>query len=452
MKKRIYLFMVLFCFVFALMGCNNSESKEGTELVIIVGRHANANLYTEDMISNVENLIMDSFSYWQDSSTKKYCARANISVIVSDGNPTIFPITINGSSNVNEILYTETNTTQKRDKNIKEIVDNIKLFLRSDDLCADDEEVDLLAAISEAQTILDASSLEQKHVLILDTGITTSGFLDMRTIDIRTGTVEEIINDKIPSKAFPLFNDEVKGTFLGLGNVASPQSILRNDNEFKTRLKELWTGILEKCNVKLEEEIHFAASEGDSMMWYEDESGYPYVGVVLFEMDKLKVEDEENLPSVDNPIVHPTKPWDIKAAALGFKGDSAEFKNELVAKELIKGYALEIIEYLNSYPEEKIYVCGSIAKVTPDKDCESHTLSEARAQKVADILINDFGIPKERIIVIDAGTTKFSWRNNEEFPNGTLNRENQQNNRVVEIIPESCVSEIEELRSAGYID
>lgn len=456
MKKILIILicMIAMCFV----ACGETEyppDKEGISLVIIAGRHANANLYTDDMLEEAEELMIRAFSYWSDAEMEKLYAQGKIYVIVSDGKPTSVPIVIDGKTDIEETLRCQTNTEGAREQKVEKMVAQVMQFLRSDSLKADDEEVDLLGAISEAKAILDWKPGAENHILILDTGISTTGLFNMKDIYIQEGTVEEVIN-QIPSGAFPSLTD-IHITFLGLGNVAAPQQY-STDSEYQKRLQEVWTAIFEKCDATLEIPIKVVSSQGSPMMWYEDEDdGYPYVTTVVFKEPEQVV---YVTPTVDEPIMEnvPTPEPPVKeeivtvfpSASLGFKGDSAEFRDEEVAKKVIGEGIGNIIKYLNAYPDKKVYVVGSIAKDTPTKECESHELSAARAEKVIDLLVSEHNIPKERLIMIDAGTTSFSWRNAVEYVDGIVNKANQQSNRVVAIIGEDA-DEVQELKKKGYV-
>ena len=75
--------------------------------------------------------------------------------------------------------------------------------------------------------------------------------------------------------------------------------------------------------------------------------------------------------------------------------------------------------------------------------------------KIKDLLVSEYGLDPARIVVIDAGTTVFSWRCSVEYPDGTeASRDNgaMQKNRVVAIIPESDAACMAELRNAGLVE
>lgn len=436
MLKKIFLLCLA---VLLLTGCFGEEEIEETKekdmaLAIIAGRHANANMYTKEMLveADVKKMIKDAIKLYQDEDGK-YCAKAQIYVIVSDGYPTEATIEFDQEIDLSGYLECKNNTEKGRKLRVDQMVTGIIDFLTSEDLMADDEEVDLLGAISEAQVVLENSEAKEKKILVLDTGISSGGYLDMSMIDIQSGTPDEVI-DNLPEGAIP----DLRGTnvqFLNLGNVAKPQMDLRKDNTFKKQLIGIWTNIIKRSGGRLDKSITFTKSKGEPMVYSEDNKGYPYVKTIEFKKAEAKVNE----------------PVPLLTSALGFKANSSEFKDEAQAIKVITSRTTDLMNYLNENPNEKIYVVGSIAKDSPDLNKSTSPISAQRADKVAKVLINNCNLPANRIAIIDAGTTKFSWRNHEEYPNNKLNLTNQQNNRVVMIIPESCTREVQELKDAGYI-
>ena len=175
------------------------------------------------------------------------------------------------------------------------------------------------------------------------------------------------------------------------------------------------------------------------MIYNEDEEGeavYPYVSPVTV--------DIENLDSGKGVY---------QSTQLGFEPQSAEFRDgTTLAKKLIRDSQLDsLINFIN-HEEGNIYVVGSVAKTSQDQNLKNDSIANARAQKVKDILV-ELGVPSTRIQTIDAGTTVFSWRDADEFPNGEKNPNNQEVNRVVAVIPNSqdCADAVKELKDAGYI-
>ena len=264
-------------------------------------------------------------------------------------------------------------------------------------------------------------------IVIIDSGISTSGYFNMTEIDIQNGTVEEIADKAIYQGAFPdLTGYEV--VFIGLGNVSEQQPFDRSDTELTGRLEEIWEYILTtKCGAKLVSSVRLAVSEGEPMMYDEGGDGYPYVSPVMFEKSVSISLDEG---------------FSLSSQLVRFRPDTADFVNPNKAISTIKGCSEGFKVYVESSPSNYLYVVGSAAWTSKYGDLKHDPVALKRANKIANVLNTDCGIPSDRIKVIDAGNTEFSWRN---FEKAELNR-------LVRIIPNSATSEVNELRDKGYID
>lgn len=456
-KKVLSLTLIAAMLLGMLSGCGVSETdflQEGCATVIIVGNHANANKFTE---KEMEALLGDKIerSFTHSKKGNDYCIQANVSIIVVDGKPEQSYVTFDGeriemdasAKSIEKVLHEK-----------EYICDDINAYLFSDDLRANDAEVDLLAAIAEAETILDSypDSME-KHMVIYDTGITTAGFLNMNKIDIQNGSVDQVL-ERLPEGAFHKLGG-IKVTFGGLGNVCFPQSDMRQDSSFKNRLENLWTAYFTRCGAELTAPIEYAAKGNDPMVNVVTEGeaagcvqpneeivSYEPVSIVSFKLSEKEVIEEFVTGSSETPII-------LSTVELGFKGDSAEFRDQAAAEKALISYE-EIFTLLKEHPEITIYVVGSKAKTTPDEDVSTDPLSRDRANAVANLIQKMFGISASQIQIIDAGTTRFSWRSGVEFPDGTWASKDkvaQMQNRVVAIIPSTSSSLVNELSTAGKI-
>lgn len=448
MKRITKMLLVVMVVILCFCGCEALagepfEPREGDAMVIIAGRHANARMYTEDVLEDTVGRLIDKcITTYRDGES--YCARVNIKVIVSDGNPEQVPITYKGEEVPMRIESLDSDILMDK---VNDTKNYITQFLMSEDLKADDEEVDLLAAISEASIILKAKPGVENHLIILDTGIVTAGPMNMRTLDIQSGTVDEVLSD-LAEGAFCDLND-INVQFIGLGNVATGQTAeFRKDSVVIDRLVNLWTAYFVECadSNPLVEEIKFAEAEGVEMIHDEESDlGYPHVSNVVFKLSENKngnrTEDGGGTSLVINSL------------ELKFKKNDWVFENEENAREALRGYGVTF-EYLKN-SNDKIYVVGSIAMTKYNTPKKTSDISKKRAEAVKGLIVSEYGIDPERIIVIDAGTTEFSWRNGKEFPDGPREHGDpgeMQKNRVVAIIPESDEEYMKELREKEYVD
>ena len=452
-KMKLNLFFLIFLLVGCFTGCENKsdlvdDDKKTVALVIIAGRHANAKMYTEKMISSASEYIKASYKTTRDSNV--YIGSAQISVIVCDGDPRKVAVELDGR----DILTYQSGNKTDIDNKKSNLVPDLTDFLLSPSLKADDQEVDLLLALSRAQDILNDYPDCEHHILILDTGITTTGYLDMNKINILSSECSQIIDEIKPG--IPHLNG-TEVTFLGLGNVAFPQScIISTDG--KDRIEELWRSIIEAGEGTLTPNcLNYNDTENTEEMVFSEDGGddvYEYVSSVSFyNADSGGVEPNPVEIKHEEKNDEPTVTLCFQTSDLGgFVPDEATFLHRDVAISMLNSLQKDLNEFLNT-TDKKLYIVGSIARTSPDADMTTSTVSQARAHAVADLLINDYNVPENRIVTIDAGTTQFSWRNAVEYPDGTsasYDKRAAQKNRVVAIISENS-SLIEELKP-NYIN
>lgn len=448
MKKKIVkgLLVISMC-ALAFTGCgkNNNDTIETVSqavekpvaLVVIAGRHANAKMYSAQMIKQASDYIRRSFVTTHDNSG--YTATAQVSVIVCDGKPERVDPIVDGK---NILTYTSGNI-QDLNNQKGNLVNALTDFLLSDELKANDPEVDLLSAISKAQNILEGYPDSEHHILILDTGITTAGALDMNKIKIMETSSDEIV--KSVSDAIPHL-DGTYVTFAGLGNVAEPQSEIASTQGQDT-LEELWTSILKYGNAELTSQLRYDDSANTATMDFNESNPNSYKEVSAVPFATFDIDEKEKPTEVTIAIRLDT------ADLGGFVADEATFKNKDKAISTLNTLTEKFSEFL-SKTDYKLYVVGSVAKIQPGEagEMRSNHLSQERADAVANLLISDYRIPSERIVTIDAGTTKFTWRNADEYKGGSSTQVDSeaQKNRVVAIISENSPL-VKELKDAGYV-
>lgn len=444
MKKKLIVALLLAALlIFGLCGCEDAtvfpENNEHASVVIIAGRHANANMYTQDMLDSIdlEEIVESSISYYMDG--ERYCAEANIYVISCDGKPSVVEITKDGEEI--DLLYGSLYADNVM-KSAASIAENVTEFLMSDALIADDKEVDLVAAVSLARDVLRMHPGKENHIVILDTGITTSGSINMLETDIQADSADVVLSG-ITEAAFPDL-EGYKVTFTGVGNVAVGfQEDLSDDEVFKNCLTDFWTTYFKICGATLNGDIIYTYGQGEPMIHNStSDSGYPYVSNVPFyrtPAPEIEEGEEETTPNAAPPD---EKPPVFNETVLGFNGGKATFRNGEASAVNALNNKLAYFEQVLAYdPDAVFYVVGSIAKTDPNRDHELGTLSLERADKVAEllrtILKEKCGIRDEQIVSVAGGLTRFSWRSGVEFPNGATQADDgeQQKNRVVAIIP-----------------
>lgn len=458
--SKLFMLALITLLVVMLASCgkdDETDEENPVALVIIAGNHANARMPLSsgdsEVLTEIKELIGKSVVIERKSG--KYKASANVSIVISDGNPEMVEL----SSEEAEIFKCEANNRANLQTRIEKMEDNIAEFLMNETLRADDEEVDLLAAIIQAKSKLNQYDGCDKYIYILDTGITTTGLLDMRNIPIfDDDNSPESIFEQVKSGVPNLDGIQVK--FWGLGNVASPQENISNNYDYQQKLSNLWTYILKTAGAEVEE-FYCIPNEGVEMLYSEDGDLYPYVSTIPIPKEPVATPvadpvtikpQKEGVTPTPTPVPEPPtlEPVTLTSQDLGFLPNSAEYRNgKNQAIICINNIKDDLEKYLNNQGV-KLYIVGSVAKTDKNKELESSKVSEARANAVRDLLVSEFGIPGDRIVTIDAGTHRFTWRSADEWEGGDWNPGNAEKNRIVRIIGENS-KDYEELKRDKYI-
>lgn len=407
------------------------KNDNSTAMVVILGKHANAMKIPEDAYKQIEKLL-DNTVYG-----------GYICAVIVDSNPTKIELVENNDFFVEDakndtILNKRINT--RKVEIIKELHDLTEV--------ADSEEVDLLAAIREAKSALSnnqALSTKNKRIVIVDTGISTTGDLNFCDMDFLYSkpNIEEIIKQLKDYEGVGVLPDLTGidvtfiGTSDGLAEVAEPQVATTTDKKF---IRDLWSNVVTACGAN---SINFESAAGWSVPneYTEDnESEFKYVSVISFSHDK--VIDFSEIPNYDpnNPDQQPALPnppsveIKLESQTVGFKPDTAIYINEQNAKNTLRPYADELKDFFKYYPNEKIWIVGTTAEVTKGSR-DGYELSLKRAETVKNTLVDELGIPADKLLTIGMGCV-FPWKV-DEFSNGTFDNNAAQKNRAVFLLSNS---------------
>jgi len=416
----------------AFVSCDRSTHfLPGEYLVIIVGNRANTYPLSARDRERVEGIIVNSFA----STGVAYNARSTIWLVISDGDPRVY-----------EILNEEIRSGNPRNRNDNLPHEARRIVSEIESIRAVNEEADLLGALHEAARILRNETSEDssrtRHVLILDTGITTTGYLNMQEIDILNTSMYDIIQYLREHHALPPQQEEwdehdihlqdAKVTFLNITNVAYPQEV---SPAIRTHVQRLWTAIITAYGAdSIDMSVGIRYGVPNTV-----ESGFPYVSSVPFYA--ALPEPEPPYTEVDVPEPYePEPPALLGMVKLRFVPESDILvdgrPNAIISIIEQLGDAYQILEYLEYFPDRNLYVVGSEARMRPTLPNRTEpVISQLRADEVRTILIEDFGVPPERVFAVGAGTSVFPWRMAEEFPDGvTLDEDNAQSNRVAVVM------------------
>ena len=402
------------------------ESKELINLVVIMGNRANT--YELPAGSVVDNVFCELVG--RTFEVSNLAATGNVAFVVSDGDP--WRADVMGQNGRPADLSVSANNEYMLNNRIRNTINNeILPFMDSDHLRAQNEEADLLEALHVANRILrDMDSGRENHLLIIDSGITTAGHINMREFNLlKDGVAEEVVTRLKAAALLPDLTG-VNISFYNIGSGAYPQQIPSGPVE--AALISFWQGVLQTTGAELLQ-IQ-GRSEGGTPRTLGN--GYPFVSNVAFDVIELDFSDLRSEV--------------FTAASLGFIADEREFINERHAREVLSATAINLRPFLGSDPTHTVYIVGSQA-VGPLGQTTEYALSLERANRVRELLITEFNLPESQLIAIGAGTTTLSWRNTEEFVAGVWRDELAEQNRVVAIIP-ATAAEIGELRRHGFIE
>jgi len=409
--KKITLPYIIIFILLGVCACDDdADNKSVDALIVIVGRHANANVFHKKYYEPIEKYI------------KGTVYGGYIGVISSEGTPRV----------LEDFDYFKANEQNgnKRKKQIDENTEFVIGFLENEKSTqAKTPENDPLRAIQEAIKLFNGfeeraksagKSIKEKRIVIMETGVATTGALDFSTHNIDNfdfsvldGENVEKSNERIQefaseiaerlsvNRALPNLSG-INIVFIGLGDVAKPQKEL--SNHIQNGLKILWTTILNKANAKNIEILELNSS-------------YEANDTSKFE----KVKPIEFLESTG---------WTISNEQITFNFGEWVYKNSNEAENNLRRFADIITRYMNRKPNTKIYVVGSESK---NDDREYTTiLSEKRAKTVMETLAK-FGVPKNKMEVF--GVAVYLPNRENDRPNNVFDPVKGEKNQKVVLIP-----------------
>lgn len=236
-------------------------------------------------------------------------------------------------------------------------------------------ECDILKAINiSADNLADRGGV--KSLVIMDSGLSTTGLLDFRSADVASLKIDEIIGALQSKKAIPNL-EGVDVSWYGMGQTTDPQ--IEPSSEYKYVLEELWTAILKEAGAK---SVHIARESLEDVEL--DRSDFPKVSPVDCKLE------ESIIASLDEPMV-------FGQEKIKFKSDSAEL---LTNKKDVEARLKPIVDFMNENSQEKILLAGTTAKYGSQKSCED--LSLKRCETIKTILVS-MGIEETRIRLLGLG-------------------------------------------------
>ena len=368
--NKILLSCMLMLLLFALTGCKGNEK---ISVGVIVGNHANA-----PKISVSSTSIKD---YLYDA-----CYSSGSVVFVNvDGNPQV----------IYQADIPEPEVAGLSESKLEEIANGYlsQLQVALEKVGPSIGEVDTLKAIRKASQSLQGSEAgAEKKLLILDSGLSTTGYLNYRNGLLYADSADVVAALKSESAIPDMSGIDVVWCYCG--EVASPQQELTEKE--KENLRAIWKDVLMAGGAK---SVEFA----NDVPTNEIVTGLPEVSTVEVGDISISVDVDEAIGSNNDIVIGEGNNADevvvdtiiLDDASVQFIGDTAIFVDPNVADAIIGNVAVELL----SNPNNKVYVVGTTA-TGGEEFCNE--LSIERANAVADVLVSN-GISSDRIITVGLG-------------------------------------------------
>lgn len=397
-KKLLKTIGVVFLAGALLSGCNfnfpsgspfesghtSSTDQQMVSVSVVVGAHSNANVISPNAQEIGEKIYQCAYTY------------GTISLIRADGKPKEFL----------KAKIQEPSIKGLSERKLKSIAEGyqseILAAFRTDGM-AKVEEVDTLEAIRLAANSLKTVAEGDKYLVIADTGLATTGYVNFCVNDLFNTPTEDIVQALENEKAIPEL-ENVHVVWLYAGQMAEPAQVLSEVQ--KDKLIEIWSAILENAGAA---SVNFRPDSASSTPY----TDLPNVSIV-------NADDRET-------HITPLPKIILDSESVSFVGDQAVFEDENQAKQAINGVAQELL----AHPDNQVYVVGCTASL-PGKEIFCQNLSEDRAQAVVNVL-KEFGIPEEQIMAVGMGN-QAPWHLEDLDTEGNQIESIAQQNRCVVVL------------------
>jgi outer membrane protein OmpA-like peptidoglycan-associated protein len=264
-------------------------------------------------------------------------------------------------------------------------------------------EVDTLEALRLAARALSAAPAGQQRIVVMDSGLSTTGALDFTLEDMLYAMPEDVAEYMAGIEALVPFGSSVQLEWYGLGDVAAPQEPLTNRQ--RANLKEIWTAVINASGAQVN--FHDDPPSGQA------DRGLPAVSVV-----EITPEPQPQVISANAPIF-------LDESMLHFEPDSATFIEPAEAYAVLEPYAQQLIQN----PQLWVHIIGTTAECD---ETYAQMLSGIRATAVFDALVS-MGVPAEQLTAEGQGWFD-EWHVPEVDKDGVYHPEIAAQNRKVVLV------------------
>lgn len=386
MKSFGILIIIVFTIIF-LSACK-IESNEPVAVAFVVGNHAN---------SKELPIMADEVTMHLNKATETF---GSVTIIVADGEPYC----------VTNLQINEPEKEGLSDKKLRQISKDLSLQIQHmlSEAQAVTPEVDTLGAIRLASRALKEEKSAEKHIVVIDTGLSTTGSLDFRNNIIESDA--EVLRKRLAEiDAIPDLSG-VSISWIGLGDTALPQADL-SPRQYKN-LEQIWEAIL-------------TGAGAESVYFYSTIPGKPALAEKLPEVSVVSLFIEPDIVDISEPIV-------FSEERVAFMGDSSEFIDKKKVIELLR----PIADYMINHPKAQIMIIGTTATTSDYKYCLR--LSQERADAVYYSFI-ELGVQQSQLQTLGMGF-KDPWHLPDLNTDGTQNANAKMNRKVVLLDRNSSVA------------
>ena len=335
-----------------LTACGSGREDTPLSLAVVAGVHSNAGRIPLSAAAVSDRLYDAAYTH------------GDVTMIRCDGNPAVFYQASIPAPQVEGL-------SEKKQKSIaQEYCAQLQDALSQ--ATPQSEEVDTLQALRLAGQAL-RSAAGKKVLLVLDTGLSTCGYLDF-TDGLLSASPQELAEALEEARALP----ELEGVtvcWAFCGQTAAPQPPLSARQQ--EALRDIWEAVL--------------LAGGASQVIFTDDfaadqpyDGLPAVSLVDVEEAGLDVQPMETVV--------------LDSAGVAFLGDSARFADETSAAKVLSQVAGQLLEY----PDRRVCIVGTTAS---GRDAAfQQALSLDRARAVRDMLAG-FGVDEGRMTTLGLGAS-----------------------------------------------
>jgi len=399
--KSLICVMLLMTSVCILAGCGRTGSRFGTSgiegsdtpqsISLVLGVHKYfpvLSLTTDSVYSKIYDAC---YSY------------GNLSAICIDGKPYV-ACNYNIASPDKHI--DEAKRKQLAANNTKQIIADMS------GISGKTENVDTLSAINlSAESLQSTDTSCQKTMIIYDSGLCSTGLMDMREKNFFDAPAEKIVAQLKELHAIPDMKN-IAVTWVGLGTTCGEQNDLYESHKYK--LKNLWEKILTAGGAT----VTFDSSPLSDEQYEKELPNCATIPIVADSLDAAELVTENMMPEV---VAF------YEDTSIKFKSDLAEFADVAKVEQELEPVA----EYLRENPDQNIHIVGMTATVG-ELD-EGKRLSLERAENVRRMLVN-MGARKEQTHSLGLGHSPNPLRAEDIDGDGNLIEEQAKRNRAVFLI------------------